>query len=299
MKKSILFAAVLLAGTAHAAPVALTGDYVKAGVSDAGTLGSNSTASPGLLYDPTGTQNFGVNDYLTPGTPWDMFSVSTDETGLKVNNNSSVGSAGMATVSGPTDLSSGTTNSATWSGELAGFFGISNTYTFGDDGERIDVVTTITALVDLTNLVFARAIDPDPDVKTYGSYVTENGRGDVAKGLSATDWVHSVGTSTGLPLGLYTNSSITHNSAVTGWTTDPLTYLAGTDIGDGDNTIGLGFDIGSLLAGQSIDITYSYVMGGSLDTVDIPVGATPLPGVVWLFGSGLVGLFGFSRRKKS
>ncbi len=52
-------------------------------------------------------------------------------------------------------------------------------------------------------------------------------------------------------IGLYTNSTVTHNSAVTGWTNDTASYLDGTNIGDGDNTIGLGFDIGALLMARA------------------------------------------------
>ncbi len=293
-----------ISSLAEASPVTLVGNFVKTAVNDRGTLGSGGATSPGLLYDKTGTQNFGVNDYLTPGTPWDVFAVKSTQTGIKANNNADPwwqSSNDIAASSGPTDLSSGTTLKATWSGTYANYFNIQNTYTFGTNDQRVDVTTTITALTDLTGLQFARAIDPDPDVNTFGSYYTVNGRGDAGAGLADTDWVHSVGPSTGLPLGLYTTSSVTHNTGISSgyWSNDPAFYLSGQNDGNGDWAIGIGFDIGSLLAGKSISLDYSYVMGGSLDTVDLPPdpSAVPLPAALPLMLSGL-GVLGLATRRR-
>lgn len=167
--------------------------------------------------------------------------------------------------------------------------------------------TTITALTDLTNLQFLRSLDPDPDVNTYGSYDTVNGRGydantdgdfDDPSDLKPEDWVHSEGTSTGLTIGLWTNSGHTHNTGVFNyWREDPAFYLAGTDDGNGDYTIGLAFDFGDLANGNSVTFDYTYVMGESLGTVDIPTDPIPEPATMLLLGSGLVGLAGFRRKK--
>ena len=300
-KKIIVISLFGFAGLTQAASVTLTGDFVKTAVNDVGTLGSGGSVSPGLLFDKTGTGTFGINDYLTPGTPYDYFGVRSTETGLQGNSNS--GFSTISQTSGPTDLSSGTTNSAKWSGEYSGFFKLVNTYTFSDAGQRIDVNTTITALADLTGLQFARSIDPDPDVNTFGSYSTDNSLGDISKGLAATDWAYSLGLSTGLPLGLFTNSAVKHNAGIVrDWggsssaAADPTRILAGINDGNGDYALALAFDIGSLLAGKSISLDYSYVMGSSKDTVDIPPSSVPLPGAAWLFGSAIIGFAGFGRR---
>lgn len=291
-----------LVSIAHASPVTLTGDFIKTAVNDVGTLGSGGSTSPGLLFDKTGTGAFGVNDYLTPGSPYDYFGVRSAETGLKGNSNS--GFSAITQTSGPTDSSSGTVNSASWAGEYAGFFKLVNTYTFSDGGQRIDVNTTITALTNLTGLQFARSIDPDPDVNTFGSFDTQNSLGDSSKGLAATDWAYSLGLSTGLPLGLFTNSAIKHNAGIVAdWggsnsaAADPTKILAGINNGDGDYALALAFDIGSLMADSSISFDYSYVMGLSKDTVDIPPSGVPLPSAAWLFGSAIAAFAGFGRRK--
>ncbi|MFB2762641.1 hypothetical protein [Marinobacter shengliensis] len=199
--------------TSMAAPIIMEGDYVRTAISDNGTLGYGGSMSPGLLHDPSGTQNWGAEDYLTPGSPWEMFGVKADQFGTVANNN-----AGWPTNIATTDLSdlsagSSFDNHVLWSGTYGGMFNISHEYVFNDNYERIDVLTSIEALTDLTNLKFLRAIDPDPDVNTYGSFDTINTRG--GAGIAEEDFVNSQGAQTGLTLGLYTNSTIEHNTGIT------------------------------------------------------------------------------------
>jgi len=61
------------------------------------------------------------------------------------------------------------------------------------------------------------------------------------------------------------------------------------------------FDLLSLApldSGLKWDINYLADALGSLDVVRLSVSAVPLPGAVWLFGTGLVGLIGVGRRRK-
>lgn len=295
MKIQLLAATIALALSplVGAAPVIMQGDYVLTAVSDDGTLGAGYTTPPGIKHDASGTGTFPIDDYLTPGTPWEVFSVKSDQTGVRTNNNS----AGDAISGSVADTSgvSGYDNSVRWTGSYGSYFGLVTDTFFNDGDERISFTTTITALTNLTGLQFLRALDPDPDVFTYGSYFTVNGRG--AGGLAAEDWVHAEGTSTGLTIGLYSDSAYTHNTGVSAaWSADPAFYLAGTNNGNGDYTIGLGFDFGSLSAGDSVTFTYHYVMGDSLETVDIPVDV-PAPAALGLLGLGLLGL-GAARRRR-
>jgi len=260
---------MLIPAAAHAGSLVLSGDYIKIGLNDLGTLGYNGGTSPGILYDGTGTGTFNpVYDYLTPGTPFEGFVITgSNGTPFSKNNNN----AGTVNITGLlTNYSGvaygGTTfeNRAVWTGNFAGALSITNDYFFNADSQKIGIRTTITALSDLTGLAFSRQIDPDAQAADGDSSETTNVRG--ADGVPEADLVYAEALASKYVIGLYTNSAVTHNSAVTGWSSDTASYLAGTNIGDGDNTIGLGFDIGSLLNGESIVLDYSYIFGTNIAT---------------------------------
>jgi hypothetical protein len=293
---SLAILASIAASAAIAAPVTLTGNCVKMGANDLGTLGSGGSTPPGILYDATCTGTFVANtDYLTPGTPFEGFGVRSTQSGFAANSNES-GAQIAATGALTTNTVAGFTNSVTWAGALAGFYNVVNSYFFNANDERINVRTTITALTDLTNLSFSRAIDPDPDALSSGVFNTNNQRGFGT--LAATDFVYSAGGATGRPLGLYSNSAYVHNTAiVSNWPElDPTVYLSGLNDGNGDYAIGMGWLIGSLTKGQSATIDYAYVMGTSVGTIDIPPTGVPVGAPLVLLAFGLAQL-GFARRR--
>ena len=265
-------------GTGQDTSIVMQGAYVRTAVSSDGTLGYGENTAPGIQHDPTGTGTFGVADYLTPGSPWEVFAVESDETGLLANNNS--GTDAMSS-SGVTDLSATSVydHHLRWEGYVTDAFQISTDYFFNDGDERIEMRTTISAASDLTGLKFLRAIDPDPDsYDPYNSSDTTNTRGFDANNdgdfndsgdIAPENWVNSQGAVTGLTLGLYSDSPYAHNTGISSsWSDQPSDYLAGTDGGDGDSTIGMGFDLGNLAAGESVSIAYSYVMAGSIDQAE-------------------------------
>jgi hypothetical protein len=275
------------------ASIILEGDYVKTAVSDNGTLGFGGNTTPGLLHDALGTGSFGTNDYLTPGTAWEYFGVNSVETGNVGNNNDSF-STNSFSLSSLTDISatSAYDNALNWSGTYGSYLSLSTDTFFNDNDEFVSFITTVTALSDLTDLSFLRAIDPDMP----SGYSTLNNRG--FADLSPSDWVNSENISNGLTLGLYSNSEVTHNTGITNWTTNPLDYLSGTDFGDGDYTIGMAFDLGSLAQGASVSFDYHYVMGDTPDTVDIPTDV-PEPSTLAIFALGVMGLASRRFKKQS
>lgn len=67
---------------------------------------------------------------------------------------------------------------------------------------------------------------------------------------------------------------------------------------DGINHVGL--SLTNLLTATSVDGGIAYIDKNSVGGVGFTFStAVPVPAAVWLFGSGLIGLFGFARRKKS
>jgi hypothetical protein len=296
--------ALSVAGVATAAPLTLTGNFVKVGVSDAGTLGSDGSTSPGLLHDPTGSGNFGVNDYITPGTPHDGFSVRSDQHGFLSNDNDisggSFGSTSPTLLTGAAKL--GFDNAATWTGSGGGLT-VTNSYFFNNGDQRITVMTTLTATEDLTGVDFARSVDPDPDVNTFGSFSTNNQRGNALFGV--TDFVGAAGPLTGLTLALLNlNGDVyAHNTEIDTnccSNIDPLTVLAGSANSlVGDDGLNIAWNIGALTKGASATINYAYVVGEHIETAGGPGGGIPEPTswAMMLLGFGGIGALLRARRR--
>ncbi|MCW5626482.1 MAG: hypothetical protein KIT73_17340, partial [Burkholderiales bacterium] len=134
--------------------VVLTGDYINISTNNLGGIGNASTP-PGIQFDATGTGTFNnAQDYLTPGSPFFGFSVSSAEEGLQHRNNainrdiaagwtmdSFVDQSGVAFGGSTLD------NRTVWTGTYSNG---GNVYTvvqdigFNDDDRRITFQTTIT-----------------------------------------------------------------------------------------------------------------------------------------------------------
>jgi hypothetical protein len=207
-------ALLLAAGAASASPVVLTGDFLKVGISDHGTFGSDASTEPGILHDPTGTQNFypgGIpNDYLTPGTPHDGFAFKSDQTGWTTNDND-----GGPVWNSPVLLTGaaalGYQNAAQWIGNFGGLT-ITNTYLFNSADEQIKILSTLTNNTgqDLTNLYFGRSEDPDPDVNAFDTYATVNTLGDSV--TAAKNLASAAGANTGLTIGILNGANFVSNT---------------------------------------------------------------------------------------
>lgn len=255
-----LTAALATAPVAVAGPVVIANQYIRAGVSEYGTLGSGGSASPGIQLSPSGSGVFGSSDFLTPGAPFEGFYL-TSSSGTAHANNDGTTSFG---ISSPTLVSA---TSATWSGTSGGF-GVTNTYTATAVNNRpeIAILTTITNLSGstMTGVKFLRTLDPDPDANLfYSTYATLNSVPD-----SST--VTARGPISGLSLSLFTtDTTFTHRAGVSSsWSTSPTEYLNGLFGGSsGDYSIGLAFDIGTIASGDSVSLSYGYA---SIATVPEP-----------------------------
>jgi outer membrane autotransporter protein len=272
-KRNILATAILTCSTTAAATgtaITLTGDYIKIGTNDWGTLGSFGNTSPGILYDNTGTSTFNTSyDYLTPGWPFEGFYVQATSSGSTyntgTNNHGGMGS-GLSTTSF-TDTSSGTTNSVHWVGSYDNgsgkLFDITNDVSFEDSDKMIKVTTTITAAQGLSDLYFLRVTDPDAQAAPGDSSATTNvrGNGDVP----TTNLVYAEALASKYVIGYYTTAAANTNTGVSGgWSEDPTDYYAGVDDGNGDNTIGIAFYNAALSTDSTWVIEYYYIFGSDI-----------------------------------
>ncbi|GAA0557105.1 PEP-CTERM sorting domain-containing protein [Rhizomicrobium electricum] len=287
--KKVLFATaalVVVCMAAQAAPVVIEDGFVKAGVNDNGTLGSGGNNPPGILYDKTGTGSYGINDFLTPGTPFEGFYIKSSSGGWGANN---TGGSSFNTVAPTT----GSSKTASWtSTSTDGALTVTNTYTLttlsGRSVIAVDTSITNNATFALGGLEFLRTLDPDPDVNAYGVYDTANA---ILSGDACGTGLHS-----GQTICIGTESSDSHKVGISrDWSTDPDVYLAGVNDGAfGDYAIGIAFALGDLAAGGQKTISYYYALGADRGTAS--GGDVPEPLTLGLFGAGLFGLWR-SRRK--
>ncbi len=289
LNQTALAAALALAGatSAFATPVAIQNPSVLAGVSDYGTLGSNGGTSPGILFDPTASGHYGVNDFLTPGTPFEGFYMTWAGGGIGSNN---TGSTSFSATS-PTLL---TPTSATWTGSAGGWT-VTNMYSLTTVGARSEIAihTTLTNTSgsDISGLQFLRTLDPDPDVNAFGSYDTVNT-------LPSSNVACGTGSQSGQTICIEsTDNDYAHRAGISApWSTNPGDYLAGTNDGNGDNAIGVAFDIGTVGAGQTVSLDYDYATGATISVVT-PSVPEPENAALLLAGLGIVA--GLVRRRRA
>ena len=277
MRKTILASAMaaLLSSTALADTSSLSttstgmgvleNNWVRAGVNgNTGTLGSGGGTSPGLLFDPAGTGTFDPGyDYLTPGSPFDGFSVKIDGTNYANNN------AGGTAITGDGNGLTDGTNSLSWTGGVTDTFDITNTYTLGTDTPYIDITSRIVMSTDASTVNFAKYIDPDSQGMPGDSSATDNvlGYGIIPN----TNVAFSEATVSRYALGIYTtDTNVT--AGVEGWTQEADGY-EGTNYtdadgnpvnyGNGDDTIGISWTWADVSSGDALTASYAYIFGPS------------------------------------
>ena len=272
-QKALAAASALLLGVPTAAlagNVTLEGNCVKIGTSDRGTIGSQGTTPPGILYDSTCTGTFNpAYDYLTPGSPFEGWTIKgLDATGAILFNNTNNNTGSPVNVTGTNVDYSGVSyrgvtydNRAVWSGSTSNF-NIEHDVRFNDNQHFVDINTRLEFMIVVPTLYFGRFTDPDARAAAGDSSATLNVRG-YAGGIPATNVVLSEALVSKYALGLFTGATNSNTGVSNSWTTDPVDYYNGVNSGDGDYTIGLGFMFSGIAAGDIINIQYAYIFGPS------------------------------------
>lgn len=264
MKLKQLTFAILCASmtNTYAANAILQNEYVKAGVNElTGTFGSGGNTSPGLLYDSTGTSTFNTAyDYLTPGSPFDGFSVKVDGANYYNNNAGNIRNI----VGGWTSSTTPSSNGADWTGTFSHSgttWSVRNAYNLPVGQPYVDITSSITAGSAATQVWFGRYIDPDARAAAGDSSVTDNVIGYGA--IPTRNIVFSEALSSRYALGLYSTNSNVY-AGVQYWTQEANGYQStvyGSNFGTGDDTIGLSWVFNGVSAGDILTMNYAYIFG--------------------------------------
>ena len=272
LKRIVAAMAVALLSTgALAQNAVLQNEYIKAGVNElTGTLGSGGNTSPGLLYNNAGSSTWNTAyDYLTPGSPFEGFTVRIeDSAGTLINTYTNNNNGNMRNLTGAW-VGSTSASSAVWAGANSQF-ALQHTYSLPSGQKYIDINTRIESYIAMPKLWFGRFIDPDAVAAAGDSSATDNVLGYGA--ISRNNVVFSEATVSRYALGLY-SAQTNVKAGIAGWSTDPKAYYANgtagygsyTDntYGNGDDTIGLGFLVSGVSIGDIVNFRYAYIFGPS------------------------------------
>ncbi len=114
----------------------------------------------------------------------------------------------------------------------------------------------LTALEDLVGLRVARVVDPDMDFWMSGSYATTNRVGD--------GWVSATGSADGRVMVLAAPGG---SGGICSWCTlaSELEAAGGSE-SEGDEQVGVWFQVGDLAAGESTTVSFAYAFGTDEDS---------------------------------
>lgn len=225
-----------------------------------GTVNSQGAFSS-IRYDPTGTGNYGGEDYVIPGTPWEGYSFHVSGKGILGGGNASSPSNISTTVRRIDSNYIITLTGNTTVGHL-----ITQTKVLlGESLIRMQMSYTNTTS-SLVSVKAMRALDPDQGVGQGLGYSTRNFRG--ATSILKSDIVFAFAGTEGMAM-YAPGNGFTHNTGiVSSWPTyNPDLYLAETSDAIADWAIGSAWNFGAISPGSTVTICCYYIFGTSVNGI--------------------------------
>lgn len=239
-----------------------------------GALG-NVSDGPGLKYDPSGSgTNFGVDDYITPGFPWEAYMVkatSTSSGTAYIGGSNTDDAPPDAPIAWPTnaqwwEIDSETNHYAVLRGsDETGWLVIQ--YRSKPGWAFIQMKMTYQNTTGVNRTVYMmRGVDPDPDRQAYGTFNTNNQRG--YSPIGPQELVYAKGVYSGKPISLYIpGNGYPHNTAIPSgiWTYDIPLILNGVNNGNGDRAITCAWNTGVVSPLTTVSVCCYYICGSNLE----------------------------------
>lgn len=290
MKRFSLFVPALVGAIAAgalsaSAGITMAGKYLHVGVSTGDGHIIDDGGIVGIQWDKTGTGTFPSWDFVTPGTPWEMFTMNIGGVNFPISATpygNVYGGFSTTDHSIPGVLYSTVTKGKIQGTEL--FY--TSTLTFGEYSDHINITTSIAndGLIPVTDIYFARGCDPDQDAMPFGVFDTRN----VIAGNLVTAF--STLTADGQPLmQVWDNKSAGVVGVWQAWAGGEdakAMFLTPDPSGTGDWEIYAAFYTASLAPAHSVTWQFDYII--------------PEPSqYAMLAGLGLVGFAAYRRFKKA
>ncbi|MBI5237580.1 MAG: putative Ig domain-containing protein, partial [Deltaproteobacteria bacterium] len=245
----------------------LEGNVLRVGVSNTGGL-IDDDFTVGIDYDKNGTAAWTAFDFLKPGSPFEFYSIGVDNLYDAAGYDS--GDAFGATT---TNTSSGSALSALTTGSFNGL-DIRQAMTFLKDSGVIEFTITLTnsSGTTMTNLAYARGMDPDQDVYAAGGNDTIND-------IPRSDLVTATAPVTNWTIGIRDVIGGGVPSVDSGWDSNPYNLFIQHNDGNGDYTINMAWSKATLAPNESWVIRFQYIIDdtkvGVVDPLTITTAGLP------------------------
>lgn len=245
--------------------------YTVNGGPAAGQIGNGGTGpgeGPGIKFSAAGNGSYGVDDYISPGTPHEAY-------GFQVNGTTWIGgdnSGYSSYLAGSTTMWNKSTASLNhvicMRGNQANGFVVVQYQTYPNEALiRMKMSYTNTTGSAVTLKAY-RGCDPDVGALQYSIFATTNYRG--YSSVPATDIVVAEESETGKPIALYIpGNGYTHNTAIlASWPSQDINgMLNGFSSGNGDYSIYGAWNFGTVAAGATVAVCCYYILGTNIGDV--------------------------------
>lgn len=279
----------------------LEGNVLRVGVSDSGGLINDEPCHTnfsdpdcvGIDYDKTGTATWTDWDFLKPGSPFEFYSV-----GYGLTDGTSWDAAGYSSGNPFNAVSTNTSTGSVFSAQTVGNYGdlrIEHNFYFQQNSGIINFTVTLTneSTMQMTNLAYARGLDPDQD--SYYTVASDpndpplcsDSTSSTENNIHLPDLVTARGRCTDWTIGLRDISG-GGVPTVSNWDQNPYTLLdpasnSGIDGDDGfqnynDDAINLAWSKATLNPGETWTINFQYIIDATfIGVTELNINTNTLP----------------------